>query len=73
MKRVRTLIAAIVLLLAAPAAWACTLCHTPAARELREAVFGPEFAGTLMALALPLPLLLAAVWLASRDGRSEEP
>jgi len=47
---------------AAPA-WACTLCHSRTAEEVRAAVFGPDFWSNLGALSLPVPILLGAVLL----------
>ncbi|MBB5715190.1 hypothetical protein FHS94_002031 [Sphingomonas aerophila] len=45
---------------AAPA-WACTLCHSRTAEEVRAAIFGADFLGNVAALALPVPVLVAAV------------
>lgn len=44
-----------------PDVQACTLCHTPVAQEVRAHVFGPAFVPQLLAVATPLPLLLALV------------
>lgn len=73
MKRVRPLFAAVLALLPAAPAWACTLCHTPSAREVRHWILEHGFAGNLMALAMPLPLLLAAIHLAGREPRRRTP
>jgi hypothetical protein len=67
MRPSRLLALALLVSLHAAPAQACTLCHTPTAREVRHHVLEHDFAGNLMALALPLPLLLAAVWLAGRE------
>ena len=67
MTRIRRLFAAAAALLIATPAYACTLCHTPTAREVRHWVLEHDFAANLMAIALPLPLLLAAIHLAGRD------
>jgi hypothetical protein len=48
-------------LISSTSAWACTLCHSRTAEEVRAAVFGPDFwtnAGTLVS---PLPVLLIAM------------
>ncbi|TCZ84675.1 hypothetical protein EYQ95_20045 [Lysobacter sp. N42] len=58
-----------VLALAPTAAQACTLCHTPTAREVRRAVFDHDVAANLMSVALPLPLLLEAIYLAGLERR----
>lgn len=47
-------------------AWACTLCHSRTAEQVRAAVFGPDFWGNAAAVALPLPVLIAAVLAARR-------
>ena len=47
-------------------AWACTLCHSRAAEQVRAAVFGPDFWSNLGALAAPAPVLVAAVMLVRR-------
>jgi hypothetical protein len=64
----RFLAATAAALLSAPA-HACTLCHTPTAREVRHWVLEHGFAGNLMAIALPLPLLLAAIYVAGLERR----
>lgn len=69
MKRVGCVLMAAVLALAPTAAQACTLCHTPTAREVRHVVFGHDFAANLMRVALPLPLLLGAIYLAGLERR----
>lgn len=69
MKPFRSLVVALALVLAALPAQACTLCHTPTAREVRHVVLEHGFAGNLMAIVLPLPLLLAAVYAAGLERR----
>jgi hypothetical protein len=49
------------LILPAAPAWACTLCHSRTAEEVRAAVFGADFLSNVAALALPVPILVAAV------------
>lgn len=58
MPRFRRLLAAAGAALVAAPAYACTLCHTPTAREVRHWVLAHDFGANLMAIALPLPLLL---------------
>lgn len=41
--------------------FACTLCHSRLAEDVRAAVLGPDFWTNLSALALPAPILVAAV------------
>ena len=41
-------------------AWACTLCHSRLAEDVRAALFGPDFWGNLTAVTLPIPVLVAA-------------
>lgn len=53
-------------LLGASQALACTLCHSRTAEEVRAAVFGPGFWANAGALLLPVPVLLAAVFLVRR-------
>ena len=67
MTRIRRLLAAAAALVVATPAWACTLCHTPTAREVRHWVLEHDFGTNLMAIALPIPLLLGAIVLAGRD------
>lgn len=69
MRNFRRHAAAVALALAAAPAHACTLCHTPTAREVRHVVLEHGFAGNLMAIALPLPLLLAAIYVAGLERR----
>lgn len=53
--------------LASPApAWACTLCHSRTAEQVRAAVLGPDFWVNVGALLSPVPVLLAAVLAARR-------
>lgn len=49
-------------LLAAPAATACTLCHSPAALELR-ALFASSLPWGLLGTAAPIVATLAAAWI----------
>jgi hypothetical protein len=51
------------LLLVSPAApaWACTLCDSPLAENVRAAVLGPDFWSNAGALLLPVPVLLTIV------------
>jgi hypothetical protein len=49
------------LILPAAPAWACTLCHSRTAEEVRAAIFGADFLSNVVALALPVPVLVAAV------------
>lgn len=48
----------------APAVYACTLCHSPGALELRHMIFEHGFLNNLVSLALPLPLLIGVIYLA---------
>lgn len=48
-------------------AWACTLCHSRLAEEVRAAVFGPDFWANAGALVSPVPVLLAGIWLVRRS------
>jgi hypothetical protein len=48
------------LLFVAAPAWACTLCHSRTAEDVRAAVFGADFWSNCTALILPVPVLLAA-------------
>jgi hypothetical protein len=59
-------------LLASPAAQACTLCHSPTARLVRDHVFGHDLAANLAAVIAPLPVLGVFVALAGRRGRRVE-
>ncbi len=47
-------------------ALACTLCHSRIAEDVRAAVFGADFWSTMGAVFLPVPVLLAAVFLVRR-------
>ena len=66
--RARLVLIAALLSLTAGPAWACTICHTPEEHDLRR---------NASALAAPMPLLLAAIWLAAawpgRRGRPGDP
>lgn len=42
-------------------AWACTLCHSRLAEDVRAAVLGPDFWSNLAMLAAPAPILAGAV------------
>ena len=44
-------------------AWACTLCHSRTAEQVRAAVLGPDMWANLGALLAPAPILLGAVLL----------
>ncbi len=46
------------LLFAGTPAWACTLCHSRTAEEVRMAIFGSDFLSNCAALAAPAPVLL---------------
>jgi hypothetical protein len=48
-------------LISSTSAWACTLCHSRTAEQVRAAVFGPDFWSNVGMLVLPLPVLLVAV------------
>ncbi|MGY4514928.1 hypothetical protein [Lysobacter sp. HA18] len=52
---------------------ACTLCHSPTARLVRDHVLHHGLAAHAAAVALPLPLLAAVIALAARDRRRQEP
>jgi hypothetical protein len=54
------------LLLAASPAWACTLCYSRTAEEVRSAVFGSDFGSNLAALAAPAPVLVIAAYAARK-------
>lgn len=56
----------LVAMTAASPAWACTLCHSRTAEDVRAAILGPDLWSNLGALAAPLPLLVAAVALVRR-------
>jgi len=67
-KRARSLrfgVAGAAMMSAAPA-WACTLCHSNVAEQVRAALFGVDFWSNLGAVAAPIPLLLGAVLFAAR-------
>jgi len=51
---------------AATPAWACTLCHSRTAEEVRSAVFGSDFGSNLAALAAPAPVLVIAAYAARK-------
>jgi hypothetical protein len=50
-----------------PAAFACTVCHTATAQEVRAAVFGPDFCENLTASVLPVAFV-GVLALYIRDG-----
>ncbi|MGY3266729.1 alcohol dehydrogenase class IV [Lysobacter sp. HA35] len=52
---------------------ACTLCHSPTARLVRDHVLHHGFAAHATAVALPLLLLVAVIALAARDRRHPDP
>ena len=54
-------------LLVAPAANACTLCHTADAEQLRHAVFEHGFTHNLLLISVVFPLLLGAIYLAGME------
>jgi len=54
------------LLFAVTPAWACTLCHSRTAEEVRSAVFGSDFVSNLAALAAPAPVLVIAAYAARK-------
>lgn len=47
-------------LLAASPAYACTLCHSRLAEDVRAAVFGADLWANAVVLLLPVPILLTA-------------
>jgi hypothetical protein len=60
MRGVPTIGAAVMALSATPA-YACTLCHSRIAEDVRATVFGPGFWGDAATLVSPVPLLVTAV------------
>jgi hypothetical protein len=48
-------------LLASDAARACPVCDTGTGEQVRAGIFNENFAGTLVAVLLPFPILLACV------------
>jgi hypothetical protein len=48
-------------LVSAPAAEACTVCHSTTAQQVRDGIFNSQFLRTLGLVALPVPLLAFAV------------
>ena len=54
--------------LAAPAARACPICHSPAGEQVRAGLLGPELLQNLAATLLPFPVLAAIVLLVRRYG-----
>ena len=53
-------VAILVLTLSAPAG-ACPVCDTGTGRQVRAGIFDGDFGRTLLAVALPFPILLAVV------------
>jgi len=51
------------------AASACTVCHSPEAVGVRHMLLQHDFWRNAAALAAPIPLLLAAIWLAAREPK----
>ena len=41
---------------------ACTVCDSVAGEQVRQAIFGPEFGSTLLAVASPFPVLLIVLF-----------
>lgn len=60
--------AAVPLLAPAPA-FACTLCHSDLAEQVRAALFGPDLLLNAAAVLAPVPVLLLAIWLAPGSSR----
>jgi hypothetical protein len=58
--RATTYLAPLLLVFPTAPAWACTLCHSPLAENVR-AVLGPDFWSNAGALLLPVPVLLTIV------------
>lgn len=54
-------ITAVAISLSASPSWACTLCHSRIAEDVRAIVLGQDFWPNLAALAMPFPLLAAAI------------
>jgi hypothetical protein len=50
------------LLVAATPAWACTLCHSRTADQVRAAVLGSDFISNCAALVAPAPVLAMAAY-----------
>jgi hypothetical protein len=50
-------------------AFACTLCYSRVASDVRERLFEPDFFTNFLAIASPVPILLVAIALAARDSR----
>lgn len=52
-------------------AFACTLCHSATAQQVRAALLGPDLLTNAAAALAPVPVLLAAWWLltGARRGR----
>lgn len=61
MKPLPTAIAVTALWTVAPAAFACTLCDSATAAQVRAAVLGPQLLENLAGLAAPLPALALAI------------
>ena len=55
-------------MIALPAALACLSCSGEIGRQVRDAVFGPDFGSNLVLTLLPIPVLLGIV-AAIRFGR----
>ena len=60
MRSGRTLLTLFVLSMS-PMAFACTVCHSPTAQQVRAGIFGSNFAGRLLLIASPFPLLALAI------------
>ncbi|MGV3771744.1 MAG: hypothetical protein ACO1QB_02510 [Verrucomicrobiales bacterium] len=41
---------------------ACPLCNTDTGKQVREGIFGEDFAPNLLAIVAPFPFMLAAAW-----------
>ena len=52
-------------------AFACTLCHSTVADQVRAALLGPDLLTNAVAVLAPAPVLFAAIWLVpgARRGR----
>jgi hypothetical protein len=53
-------------------AFACTLCHSDTATEVRHEVLHNGFLSNAAAIAAPLPILLGAIVLMSRSPKPRE-
>ncbi len=65
----RILGATLLLWLTAGPAYACTVCHSPTAASVRHLLLEHDLARNAAALALPVPFLLAAIFIAAREPR----